>query len=155
MLSQEPVIQEVLHMRKSKVVRNLESQPLSETARSMIKMHNTGSLVVSPLFSRNEIMGTIWLEANDPERIFTTDDISLLDQIAIQTSTAIEVARFLQQTEKRAERERKITEITSKVRESTNIEIILQTALRELSDTLHVNRGSIQLRGGNGGSSND
>jgi hypothetical protein len=78
-----------------------------------------------------------------------------LDQVSLQITTAIDVARVFEQIERRAYRERQISEITSKVRASTNVDIILQTAVQELAEALDIPKGTIQLHHGNGGSSHE
>jgi GAF domain-containing protein len=104
-----------------------------------------------PIISRGNVMGLIGMETNNLNRRFGSDDLSLADQISLQVAVAVDVARLFEQTEHRAERERLMSEITAKVRASTNIDLILQTAIKELSQALQVPKGKIELRQGDGG----
>jgi GAF domain-containing protein len=80
------------------------------------------------------------------ESAWTSDELVLVQTLTDQLGQALESARLYQNTQMRAERERVLTEITSKVRASTNVDVILQTAIRELAEALRVPKGSIQLR---------
>ncbi len=80
------------------------------------------------------------------EAAWKSDELVLVQTLTDQLGQALERARLYQNTQMRAERERVLTEITSKVRASTNVEVILQTAIRELAEALRVPKGSIQLR---------
>jgi GAF domain-containing protein len=79
----------------------------------------------------------------------------MLKAISERLSQAMESARLFDEVRVRAERERLISDITAKIRTSTNVDIILQTAVQELSKALHISKGAIQLKSGNGGASNE
>jgi GAF domain-containing protein len=80
------------------------------------------------------------------ESTWTGEELILVQTLTDQLGQALESARLYQNTQMRAERERVLTDITSKVRASTNVDVILQTAIRELAEALRVPKGSIQLR---------
>jgi hypothetical protein len=72
----------------------------------------------------------------DPQRVWTEDEIALLQAAADRTTLAIEGARLLQEAQKRAAKERTIGDISSKISGLVNIENILETAIKELGTTL-------------------
>ena len=76
---------------------------------------------------------------------WTREELNLVQTLTDQLGQALENARLYQNTQMRAERERVLSDITSKVRASTNVDVILQTAIRELAEALRVPKGSIQL----------
>jgi len=61
---------------------------------------------------------------------------------------ALESARLFEETQRMAERERLVSEITAKVRASMDVDIILQTAVRELGAALGTDRAFVQLSTG-------
>ena len=81
--------------------------------------------------------------------------ISTFEEIASRLSLVLENTRLLHEAQQRAERERMISEITSQVRASTNVDVILQTAIQELAEKLKINTGIIQVRSDNGENTND
>jgi GAF domain-containing protein/HAMP domain-containing protein len=98
-----------------------------------------------PLVLRGTKIGSIKLNSIDPLRVWTEDEIALLQAAADRTTLAIENARLLQDAQKRAAKERTIGEISSKISGLVNIENILETAIKELGTTLANTDISIQF----------
>ena len=90
------------------------------------------SVVVIPLLVRDAVIGLIELEISDPSRRISAEDLKLFDQLSIQISTAVEVARSVEQSRARAERERMISEITARMRSTLDVETVLRTAVDEI-----------------------
>ncbi len=89
-----------------------------------------------PLTLRGSQIGLIKLSALDPNREWTDDEISMIQTAAERTALALENARLLLESQKRASKERTIGEISAKIGRLTNLESILQTAVQELGNTL-------------------
>jgi GAF domain-containing protein len=98
-----------------------------------------------PLVLRGTKIGSIKLNSIDPLRVWTEDEIAVLQAAAERTTLAIENARLLQDAQKRAAKERTIGEISSKISGLVNIENILETAIKELGTTLTDTDISIQF----------
>jgi hypothetical protein len=97
------------------------------------------------LVLRGTKIGSIKLNSIDPLRVWTEDEIAVLQAAAERTTLAIENARLLQDAQKRAAKERTIGEISSKISGLVNIENILETAIKELGTTLTDTDISIQF----------
>lgn len=98
-----------------------------------------------PLILRGTKIGTLKLNAPDPNRIWTDEEISLAQATADRTALAIENARLLQDAQKRAAKERTIGEISSKIGSLINLENIVQTTIEELGSTLPGTEIAIQF----------
>ncbi len=101
------------------------------------------SLIEIPLILRDQAIGSITIER--PQGPLSTEDETFIEGIALQTALALENARLVQQTERGAQFNRSVADITSKVWSSTSIDTILRTALHELGQTLGASDGVIQL----------
>jgi GAF domain-containing protein/HAMP domain-containing protein len=145
------ILEECIRNRKTSVAYGAEVE-IDSALDTILEILGTVTQIFIPMSARGELLGIIMLNVSDPERRFGDDDLRLMDQISLQITTAIDVARVFEQIERRAQRERQISEITSKVRSSTNVDVILQTAVQELAEALDIPKGTIKLRGGNGGS---
>jgi GAF domain-containing protein len=99
-----------------------------------------------PLSLRGTKIGTIKLSASDPERMWTDDEISMVQAAAERTSLALESARLLKEAQKRAAKERVIGEISAKIGSSSNLESLLQIAIQELGNTLPGTDVAIQFK---------
>lgn len=108
-----------------------------------------------PIVIRGQELGSIDAYKPENEGEWTQEEITMLKGLTDQLSVAIDNARLFSDSQSRAERERVITDITAKVRASTNLDIILQTSIQELSQALHLPKGNIMLKVGDGGASNE
>ena len=99
-----------------------------------------------PLTLRGAKIGIIKLNSSDPDRMWTDDEIAMVQAAAERTSLALESARLLQEAQKRAAKERVIGEISAKIGSSSNLESILQTAIQELGNTLPGTDIAIQFK---------
>ncbi|MCX7855719.1 MAG: hypothetical protein N2556_07060, partial [Anaerolineae bacterium] len=76
---------------------------------------------------------------------FTEEDVAVLQTMADQIALAIENARLLEETRRHAERDRRIAEITARVRASMDPEAVLRTAAQELGAVMGVDRVVVQM----------
>jgi GAF domain-containing protein len=103
--------------------------------------------LVVPIRVRDEVIGALGLQETEGGRQWTADEIALIEAVADQLALAIENARLLAETRRRAERERLVTEISARVRASVDPDTILKTAVRELSQALGAERAAVQVTG--------
>jgi GAF domain-containing protein len=108
-----------------------------------------------PIVVRGEILGMINAQKPPHQGEWTVEEKAMVKTLTDQLAVALENARLYSSTQRQAQRERLITEITSKVRASTSLDTILQTAVQELAQALHIPAGSITLRGMNGDKANE
>ncbi len=98
-----------------------------------------------PIRLRGQTLGVIGVEADGGGRHWTDDEIALLAEVSEQLAQALESARLFADTERGAERERLIGEITAKIRASTDVRDILKTTAEELGHVLGTSRALVQL----------
>jgi GAF domain-containing protein len=108
-------------------------------------MRDSSMLVVAPLISRDEVIGVIGMEVADSTRRFSQNDLQLVDQISLQISAAIDVARGFEEAAQYAEREKLIAGITARMRETLDVETVLQKAVNEIYQKLDLDEVSFTL----------
>jgi GAF domain-containing protein len=96
-----------------------------------------------PLLLRDQPLGTISLELASPE--FTEEEQAFLDSVATQTAQALENARLLEETQRRAVQERKLNELSALFTQALSIDEILRTAVVELGKLPSVAEVAIAL----------
>ena len=99
-----------------------------------------------PLIVYNEVLGTFILQDTFNEHRFDDDDLRLMTTLASQVAITIRNVRLLQETQRRAEKEKIIAEITTKIWASQDIETVARTALFELGRSLRATDGIIYLK---------
>ena len=100
-----------------------------------------------PLLLRGQTIGKLKLSALDPHRNWTDDELVIAKAAAERTALTLETARLLEDAQKRASKERTISEGTTRVSASLNIEGILQATAEELARVLGSSEIVIQLEG--------
>lgn len=97
-----------------------------------------------PLVLRNETIGFINLEMDRPA--LTDEDTTFIENVTSQTAVALENARLLYETERRAVQEQKLNELTTRFSRAIRVDEILKTAAQELGQLPAVAEVSVQLK---------
>lgn len=101
-----------------------------------------------PVRVRGQELGRIVASKPANRGAWRPDEVELMRDIVAQISTALENARLYNETQRRAERERILSDITAVVRSSTSVDVILQSAVRQLASALNVPQAAIRLYSG-------
>jgi GAF domain-containing protein len=96
-----------------------------------------------PIMLRNQPIGAIGIEAGENKHQWSADEISLAQEISEQFALAAESIRLLDETQRRAARERLVAEITTKIRANNDPQTMVQTAAKELRDALQAKRTQV------------
>ena len=101
-----------------------------------------------PISIRGKVIG--FIDAQKPKnRAWTASEKELLRILGSRLETAMDSARLYQDSQQQAERERTIADISSQVRESLEIEGVLEAAARELRNSLGVAEAEVWLNAEN------
>ncbi|MBL8076335.1 MAG: GAF domain-containing protein [Anaerolineales bacterium] len=84
------------------LVPNAQTDPILAPIHAIMKQRNIQSVLVTPLFSRNKIIGVFSVDTNDPERHFDDNDITLIETLAKQLASAIESIQLFDEARRRA-----------------------------------------------------
>ena len=128
-LENNRLMAEVIRTKEPQVVASPKNNPDTAPLYEGISSLGANSMVMVPLILRGEVIGTIGLHSVDP---LSNEDLQLLTQISLQTANAVDVARSFERAAQQAEREKMMTDITARMRETLNVETVLQTAVNEI-----------------------
>lgn len=101
-----------------------------------------------PVRLRGQVIGVISVSVPGRKQ-WSDDDLDIAEAVADRLALAMENARLFQTTNKRAERERIISGIASKLSGNIRIETLLETTAQELSQALNGSEVLIQLQAAN------
>lgn len=104
--------------------------------------HDTIPFAV-PIILRRQTLGAVQWEL--PVQDFHEEKVALAQELVNRLALSLDNARLFQESQRAVNRERIVNEITSRLTEQTNIEEILQTAVREVGQALRVPHVSINL----------
>ncbi len=98
-----------------------------------------------PILLRNQPLGTILLRKEGGAAGWTPEEVALVRELGVQIGLALENARLLEETQRRAEQERLAGEIVSRIRETLDVEAVLRVAAREIGEALNLHDVTIRL----------
>jgi len=101
--------------------------------------------VAIPIKVRDRVIGVIDGRKRDGSGQWTQEEIALMQTLAEQSAVALESARLYQDTQHRAAREQLAAQITARMRESLDVDRVLQIAAREFGETLGASEVKIRL----------
>ena len=86
------------------------------------------------------------IKAPTKNRRWNQDEINLAQAVSDRLALALDNARLLQESQRRASKEAKIGEVTAKIGASINMRNVLQTAVEELGRALPGSEVIIQFQ---------
>jgi GAF domain-containing protein len=102
--------------------------------------------LAAPIILREAIIGAIGYDSNNFDHVWQDEEKALLETVASRVSLALENTRLVEEAEKRAEHERVISQITTRMRETLDIETILKTAVKEMRHSLNLREAEVRLQ---------
>jgi GAF domain-containing protein len=110
-----------------------------ELAESGKDKQTESSRVAVPIELRGETIGTLVVQSHSLEGL-NRDQIDIIKAVAERVALSAENARLFEETSRRAERERLVTDITGKIRSAHDPQAMIQTAMEELRNALGASR---------------
>jgi GAF domain-containing protein len=111
-----------------------ERLDLTESSKSRATQKETNQLVV-PIILRGEAIGSLVVQSPSTAAL-NQDQIDLIKAVAERVALSAENARLFEETTRRAERERLVSDITGKIRSVNDPQSMIQTAMEELRKAL-------------------
>jgi len=130
--------------------RQNQITPEAEWLPQMTRAVDSGAPVAEgegaavPLVINRQIVGAIGGQHPDG-RPWTEEELSLIEAITGQLAQTIESLRLLDDVQRRAVQERLVGEVTSRMRESLDMETVLKTAAKEMRHSLGLDKITIYL----------
>lgn len=116
-----------------------------QTGNSVKSMEETSEILAVPIKVRGEVIGVLNGHRSLASGGWSPESQTLLETLTDQLGQALESARLYQDTQRRAAREQFISETTARMRETLDLETVLQTAIREMRVGLGLQEAEIRL----------
>ncbi|TAE52070.1 MAG: GAF domain-containing protein [Oscillatoriales cyanobacterium] len=146
-------------------VNDINQAGLSDCHIAVLAQFNVKANLIVPLIKRNKLWGLLCIHQCRAPRQWQQDEIDFASQIAVHLGVAIQQAKLLDEAHRRstalqttleeqlrkrteelvkeADRERAITRMIDKIRQTLDMETIFQTAATEVRKLLNVDRIAI------------
>ncbi|HEX9921964.1 MAG TPA: GAF domain-containing protein [Anaerolineae bacterium] len=101
--------------------------------------------LVVPLTVRGEIIGILGLQELDEARTWSQEEIALVEAVGEQLAQAAENLRLIDETQRRAAREKLMNDINDKIQSAQSLDEALQVAVKEVGLSLKVPQTVVRL----------
>lgn len=117
----------------------------SEPLRAARPSGNGMNALSVPIQLRGQTIGSFNLKPSDPARTWTDDELMMVRSTAERVALALEGARLLEEAQKRANREAFLSDISTKLSASFQLDSILRDTVQELGHTIRNSTVTFQL----------
>lgn len=101
--------------------------------------------VALPLKVSDQVIGVLRLQKNEGDGAWTDDEIDFIETISERLSQALEGARLFYETQKQAAQDQLTSTISSQFRQSLDLDSVLKTAAKELSEAFSAKEVIIRM----------
>jgi GAF domain-containing protein len=137
----------------SEPIRESLAIPEIEDAGRSGQSHKSPQTLAIPVKLRGQTIGVIGLRTKFGGHEWTRDEVNIAQAAAERVALALENARLIEDSQKRAVIEKMTSDISSKIGSSVRFETILRTAAEEISRALDGSEVLVQLRASDAGRS--
>jgi GAF domain-containing protein len=116
-----------------------------QTGQRVVEVNAKEAVLSVPLRVRDQVIGVLDLRKPSSAETWTDEERLLIETLADQLGAALESARLYQDTRRRAAREQLVGEVTGRIRETLDLNAVLQTAVREMGLALDVDVVEVRL----------
>lgn len=134
-ISNSPATLQVLETKQPVFIYDVRNNPLTANIKQILDARGTKNMLLLPLLSGNEIVGTVGFDTFDLERTFNDDEIQLVETILYQVATSIRNAQLFSQTQSSEERLRRqnqylatATEVSRLITSTLDMDILFSRA---------------------------
>lgn len=131
---------QVLEGRRSSI---LNAEKVVTERNIQVEHGDKQTTVTVPFVSGGQVIGVMSLKSKD--RRWTPDEINLIESTANQIAITLENAILVRESQERVQQERFLNEGVARIRETFDIEAILQTAAADIQRTLNLMEVDLQL----------
>ncbi len=151
LLVEDYPLADLLDPNVSIIVKDILTDPrANEAARTLIAgVSGLRALIMVPIAIGGRWIGMLSAGYDEPFA-FPEEFVRGYETLTGQAAVALEGIRLLEETHQRAERERLTGEITTRMRETLDVDTVLQTAVREMRQALGLHDIAIRLQDTNG-----
>ncbi|MEK6406268.1 MAG: GAF domain-containing protein [Acidobacteriota bacterium] len=141
-LEGSPLLAQLLSGQIIDVPDTNESDPIM---RAVCVRLGVRAIALAPISYDGHTVGTIALEQFDNPRVFSKDEMKLLELVTEQTAVALYQAELYREAQEAARRDALISKIGSAIHSSLNSDAVLQAIVNELGVALSVCRCRLAL----------
>jgi|GEM_PF-2453736 len=133
----------VIASKRPMIVENAQADPRVNT--EFFVSHGLQSIMIVPLLSKSEVIGTIGIDHNDPGKRFTQAQMHVAMTIAGQIAGAVERARLYEEEHRSRQLAERLQAAAEMINQSLDLSTVMPEILDQLRSVITYESASIQL----------
>ncbi|HMQ54376.1 MAG TPA: GAF domain-containing protein, partial [Anaerolineae bacterium] len=125
-----------LETQRSQVIEQAQSNPATLAIHSVMKALKTQGLMIVPLLARGEVIGTIGVDTDQPDRVFSADEVQLVETIAGQIAGVIGQARLVEQEQRQRRVAQSLQQVALALNRSLNQGTVMDEILAQIRQVI-------------------
>ena len=125
--------------------QNIASAVLADGGEVINSSHDSNTYIGVPMIIGEKVIGVIGLNGQQDRRMYGEEDVPLLTTLASTIAVSLQNAQQFEDTQRRANREALVNEISQKIQNASTIESAMQTAVTELGKALNLKQAVVKL----------
>ncbi len=121
-------------------------QVLNRGETTVSEQNSQTNFIIVPIKLRGQVIGVMRIQSHQKDKTWNSSEINLTEAVSERLSLALENARLIQESQRQVIKEQAISDITSKIGGSINLENVLQTAVEELGRSIPGSEVIIKLK---------
>jgi transcriptional regulator with GAF, ATPase, and Fis domain len=121
-----------------------EMETAVRTGQSTLSSEDGAGLAI-PVTVGGHVIGVIEARKSDRASEWAADEVALMQTLSDQLGVALEDARLYQDAQRREARERLIGQVTTRMRETLDVQTVLETAANEIYQALGLDKVVLRL----------
>lgn len=145
-LHNNPSIDRILRERRPLSITDVARDPILGDAAALPRAVHVQSMLIIPLISGEEVIGTLGLDSVWRMRVFGEEEIALAQTVAHHAATALEKARLFENEQARRAELGALYDLARELADAPpDLEVILPLVARRAVETVHVTFARIVL----------
>lgn len=147
-LAKNPLSVRVIETRKPNQLSAKDVAPETSLSSDMVEQRQVQCLLVTPLISKGEVIGTVGLATGVLNRMFTAAEMSLVETVAGQVAGAIVNARLFEQERRQRQMAESLQAVATVLNSSLDLQTVLKKILEQLGNVIQHDGAAVFLRDG-------
>lgn len=140
-----PSCNEAIDTQRPVVVSNAQTSPMTGAVHDVLQVLGVNAIMVVPLVSEGDVIGTISLQTCDREREFSAEEIALAETAAGQVAPTVRNAMKYESERRSRNLAERLQAAARAMNGSLALDVVLGTILDHLNDVVEFDAASIQI----------
>ncbi len=139
---------QVIETGKSVVVSQAQTSSQISSSQHVMQQRNIHCLMIVPLLSHGNVIGTISIGTEQKDRVFTAAEVALAETISGQLAGVVENARLFHEEHRQRQIAESLQEVSIAVNSSLDQDTVLAKILEQLQRVIHCDSAGLFLQEG-------